>query len=624
MKSYIYILLLLTTLSNFTIAQIPSIYSNLSYNKDKKLVLEAKGKTLIAETGDEELDLNDFIPKITATGFSLLLEFGKKVNGTLLIGMIPYQQGKFMMPIWHKTTIPIINGVCSPDMLQMYSPKYDLNEWTKNKISLFGYRIVSDSNLIVKDGRFVLKYDNEFSLDTFITEGPFVNNLSSRSVVISFKTSEDCLPNVVINGKSFKSPQKGKKHEINITGLIASQNYQYKINVGSFPWSGNFQTAPQNGSKEKFTFAYLTDCRSGMGGNERSIYGTNNYVIKKCMALAYHNQSKFIQFTGDFIDGYSVKSNNHLLELANFKNSISPFAAYFPVYTGVGNHELIGYKFLEETVNYGYYVDKFPFETESTEAIFASEFVNPSTELISEDYSNCDPDTTKIDFPSYQRTVYSYQYGNVAVICLNTEYWYASALAWHPETSGNPHGYIMDNQLKWFDNEVQKFEKDPTVQHIMVTLHTPLFPNGGHKSDCMWYKGDNNVRCIVAGKPVEKGIIQRRDELLDIMVNKSKKTTMILVGDEHNYSRMKISENMERYPENYPFPKLKLSRDIYQITNGAAGAPYYAQEKLPWSNMVEKFTTQFALVLVDVAGNEVNLRVLNPETMEEIDNKKIK
>jgi len=108
------------------------------------------------------------------------------------------------------------------------------------------------------------------------------------------------------------------------------------------------------------------------------------------------------------------------------------------------------------------------------------------------------------------------------------------------------------------------------------------------------------------------------------MVNKSKKTTMILVGDEHNYSRMKISENMERYPENYPFPKLKLSRDIYQITNGAAGAPYYAQEKLPWSNMVEKFTTQFALVLVDVAGNEVNLRVLNPETMEEIDNKKIK
>ena len=71
-------------------------------------------------------------------------------------------------------------------------------------------------------------------------------------------------------------------------------------------------------------------------------------------------------------------------------------------------------------------------------------------------------------------------------------------------------------------------------------------------------------------------------------------------------------------------PKLKLKRQIYQVNNGAAGEPYYAQQQTPWSNLVEGFTTQNALVLFDIDGKNVNLRVLNPETFELIDELVIK
>jgi hypothetical protein len=177
----------------------------------------------------------------------------------------------------------------------------------------------------------------------------------------------------------------------------------------------------------------------------------------------------------------------------------------------------------------------------------------------------------------------------------------------------------MDNQLAWFQNTMNELEKNTQIDHIFVTIHTPFFPNGGHVKDDMWYNGDNSIRPVVAGKKVAKGIIERRDELLDIIVNKSKKTKAILTGDEHNYARTKIGPNTNIYPKKYPAEKIKLSREIWQINNGAAGAPYYAQEETPWSDQVEGFTTQNALVIFDVNGAEINMRVLNPDTLEEVD-----
>lgn len=71
--------------------------------------------------------------------------------------------------------------------------------------------------------------------------------------------------------------------------------------------------------------------------------------------------------------------------------------------------------------------------------------------------------------------------------------------------------------------------------------------------------------------------------MLEVMVNQSKKVRAVLTGDEHNYNHLVINPEMEMYPEKWDKKTLKLNCTIYQINNGAAGAPYYAQEVLPWS-----------------------------------------
>ena len=210
------------------------------------------------------------------------------------------------------------------------------------------------------------------------------------------------------------------------------------------------------------------------------------------------------------------------------------------------------------------------------------------------------------------------------MIVLNSDYWYNPSEENIPKIGGNLHGYIMDNQLAWLKKTIEMFEKDSTIDHVFVTLHTPAFPNGGHSGNDMWYNGNNDFRPYIAGKPVKKGIIERRDEFLDILSNKSSKVVAILCGDEHNYSRMKLTNATPIYPENYKGGKISISRSIWQITNGSAGAPNYEQEKMPWSRFVEKFTTQFALAFFHIDGGKVTLEVINPDTLETIEEVELK
>jgi hypothetical protein len=288
----------------------------------------------------------------------------------------------------------------------------------------------------------------------------------------------------------------------------------------------------------------------------------------------------------------------------------------------MGNHEALGRLFLGKKGRVS--VDRFPFETESAEAIFAQEFVNPLNGPESEDGAEYDPDSNAVDFPSYKENVFYYTYDNVAVVVLNSDYLYTPNHQAIPFVGGGLHGYIMDQQLAWLEESLEKLEADENIDHIFLTLHTPFFPNGGHVKDDMWYSGNNQHRPFIAGKPLSKGIIERRDQLLDLLANQSEKALAILTGDEHNFALTTLTGETEIYPELFLAEKIKLSRTLYQVNNGAAGAPYYAQEQTPWSDAVEGFTTQNALVLFHVEGNSVEMEVLNPDTLEEIMRKKLR
>jgi len=151
-----------------------------------------------------------------------------------------------------------------------------------------------------------------------------------------------------------------------------------------------------------------------------------------------------------------------------------------------------------------------------------------------------------------------------------------------------------------------------------VNVHSAVFPNGDHANGAMWYNGTNEERPIVAGKKVEKGILERRDEILDLCVNKSKKFLAFLSADEHNFAFLEIKSDFPLYPKDYKLPQLKLSRTFYHINNGCGGSAPYAMLPTPWSSAFQFFTEPPAVALIDVNGKSVKLRAFNAETFGKI------
>lgn len=600
--------------------KIPKVYSNIV--PDENGTLNFNGADLIEKHPFFTLSNMSITPM--GNRDELIFNFkNEHFNGVVYYGLYAKELPYHPQVVFYKNKAKITSGIANLD-LSVFKGKYDIGGIEKSGKARFGYRIVNSYGRLIFDGQFNIEGHGPFNVGLSIIEGPFVNIVTDKEVTISFKTNRPCNPYIIVNDQEYRSkniimnPVGDISHEIKIHHLVADSTYEYKVCYGEYIEQYHFKTAPKPGSRKAFVFAFASDSRAGQGSGERDIYGTNAYIMKKMAALANYHHVSFFQFTGDMINGYSTSIDETNLQYYNWKKNLQPYWHYFPFNVGFGNHESVVSVF-DDGSRYGIQIDKFPFTTSSSEKVFSNNFVNPLNGPESEDGASYDKFPETIDFPSYKENVYYYYHANIAMIVLNSNYWYTPSTNKIPEVGGNPHGYIMDNQLSWLKETIIMLEKDERIDHIFVTIHTPPFPNGGHSMDDMWYGGNNYIRPTIAGLPVDKGIIERRDELLDVLINNSSKVVAILCGDEHNYSRLNIAKKTPIYPANYSGSKLKISRPLWQITNGSAGAPYYGQEELPWSNYVEFFSTQYALNLFYIEGNSVKMKVINPDTLEEIE-----
>jgi len=600
--------------------EIPSVLSGIMSDSNNRLYFISikNGDTACIDNSNPFYTLENIRINPIGTDIGLFFDFNNPdFYGSIYYGMYPKNSVRFPQPVFYRKSSKIIGGKSELDIAKL-TGKYDIANLEESNTAMLGYRISNNYGTIIYDGVINIVGSSPYIIDTTIISGPFINNLTDNSATISFETNYECKPIIIVDGNEYNLGESTTNHEIVITDLEPGTNYAYTVSYGDNQLVASLKTAPSSGSRTPFTFAFTSDSRNGAGGGERNIYGVNAYIMKRMATLALSENAAFFQFTGDMIDGYSSSIGKTNLEYSNWKKCITPYWQHIPFNIGAGNHEALTNVFNNGS-KYGISVDKFPYDENSAEKLFSDNFVNPTNGPHSEDNAYYDPNPDKTDFPLYGETVYYYTYDNVAMVVLNSNYWYTPSKSMIPEIGGNPLGYIMDNQLHWFEETIEKLNSNSEVDHIFVSIHTPAFPNGGHANKDMWYFGNNNIRPTVAGIPVKKGIIERRDEFLDIMINKSNKVVALLCGDEHNYSRMKITSKTNMYPDNYSGKKLKISRPLWQIVNGSAGAPYYGQEILPWSESVEFFTTQYALNLFDVDGKKIRLRVINPDTLEEIE-----
>jgi len=622
-----------------TEADVPSIYKNITIENGQPVVNGPAGKLYLDSkqaTPDYTLQMLAGNPRGTKAGFVFTFKDPRALHslngGTLFFSLWDPADGRYPMPHYRFSTPIDKHGRAHVAMAEL-TGRYDLSGWAAAGRGLIYYRVSDDKGSIVYEGKFFFT-TKPFKVGTSITAGPWVANVTHDSAVIAFETNRPVKARVTAAGRTRTDAAATTRHEIKLANLPSAQSIAYTVKAGDHVEEYAFTTAPEPGTRSKFIFAYTTDCRESIASGERAFAGVNAYIMRKVMALAAAKNAAFLQFTGDTMSGYDANVPMQRVKYTAFQRTILPWASRLPIYTGMGNHEIIEFVWDDKT-KYGLTCDRFPFATDSAEAVFADVFVNPENGPHSEDGSFCDPNPAlEGDFPPYKENVYYYTWDNVAMIVLNSQYLYSPSLPHNQTVGGNLWGYIMDNQLQWLKSTLASLQADSDIDHIFVTHHTPAFPNGGHVDhyNSMWMKGEN-LTPVINGTPAHKfladgkGSLDRRDEYIRTLLAHAK-VKAILVGDEHNYSRLLIKPGMPVYKKGgyRPDTPLTITRNLWHITVGSAGAPYYATEAAPWNRnypqdteYLKFFSPQHAVAFFHVHGPSLKLEVVNPDTLERIE-----
>lgn len=596
---------------------IPSVLAGvLSYDENGVLKLTRRGETMTEAGNKDRFVLSKMTGDPTGVENGIRLDFhDPDLNGTVSYGTYR-ERDKYPAISFLPKPVELKNGVALLEMSKTFNNSNDIYHFLENGKGIVGFRVMTSAGKIIYEGRVAFSGKGPFQVLPTVIEGPLVNLLSPTGCVISYETQVPVKTSVTVSGKTFEDDHAITHHEIAVTGLQPAKTYDYTVQYGDRSDTHVLKTAPEAGSRRPFSFAFVADNRSVMAGGEREFGQTNYQVIRSGLAAAVARGISFMQVMGGETTGNNPSTDGHLLEYANYKRAAEPFWSTIPVMVGMGNHEGNYQSFKSDTPgNKGLRIDQFPYETESGEAAFAIAFVNPTNGPESEDGASYDPNPNAQDFPTYKENVYYYTYGNVGMIVLNSEYWKSQDLT----VSGSPEGYVMDQQLRWLGQTIQMFEEDPKIDHVFINTHSSMFPNGDHADAGMWYLGKNDMRPNIKGVPVAKGIIERRDELIDVAINHSKKVVGFIVGSEHNFAVLEVTPDLDMYPKGYAPAKLKLNRKFFYIQNGGGGAyPYALMNNNPWAERFKYYSPSPTMAVFHVDGPSVTLEAFNPETFEQI------
>jgi hypothetical protein len=536
--------------------------------------------------------------------------------------------------------VEIVSGRCLlPVKLYFDSGNVmNVNNWSGGGV--LGYRLdllrIRDGRPVhagLFDGRVWFRYDSTGARPVVsITEGPIVALLQSDHpewMVIAAETDRRSGAHVEVEGVgTFVSPVTSTRHEIRITGLTPHTAYRYRFyaidgrDTAVTPWMP-FRSAPEPGSGTAVTFAYAGDARQSPGGGDFGFLGVNRRVLARLAGDAYRRGICFFLFGGDLISGFANSIETTRMQLKSFKQGIAPFLYTTPLYSAIGNHENLLHQF-DDGSRYGIGMDRWPYDTESTEAVFAQELVQPEN----------GPEPLP-GLPPYRETVFTLTYGPVRLIVFNNNYWWTS----HnriPEFGGSPEGYILPEQLSWIERELAKAASDTAVRYVLVLAHEPVFPGAGHVGDAMWHNGNNTVRAHMVrdgGKPqpFPMGIVDVRNRFWEL-VSGNPKVAAVLGSDEHNYQRLLIDAHTPvgvpalddrdkngRLDDGVLSPNRAFGQPTWFIISGGAGAPYYTQQRSPWEGSLVRFTAQSHYVFFQADASRIGCRVysINGQLLDE-------
>ena len=584
------------------------------------------------------------------TGFLLDLQ-DESLFGTVYSGPYPFEAGESDYDAMRfRLKKPIIKGKATiPCADFLKQDKINANDWPLEnmtiayRLELYRKKKEDFRNLGFYDGlvSFALNQTHHIQQTVTVIEGPFVSLLTSddpSTALLAWQTDQPstCLVHVhpaTQDGIGNPAPgarwtqkvsddQSYYQHEMQLTGLNPDTTYHYSIHcqgsdgtdtsVGPY----SFRTAPRPG-QGRVRFAFVSDSREGVGGGEEAYMGHNAKALKYIAQDAFRRGAQFFIVGGDLVNGYTTATEDFRLQMRGWKQSFAGFWRSCPVYPVMGNHESL------LNVRGGISFDKWPYATDSAEAVFAENFWNPQN----------GPQPSDTRRPPYQENVYSFQFGPVLCIGYNNNYWWTTNHKCR-SVGGSPEGYLLNDQLTWIEAELKRAEKNRTIRYILLYAQEPVFPCGGHVGDCMWWKGNNTLRAhtYVDGDlvPEEQGMIEVRNRFWSALA-RSSKVAAVLAGDEHEYHRLRVDKHTpvgvmslddingnNKLDDGKISPNPAFKHAVWQITAGTAGAPYYAREKTPWQPTFFSSQAGYCLFEADAQGLSLTYYTLSGQKLDHV------
>ncbi len=566
------------------------------------------------------------------------------VYGTVCIGPCPFEGGETGFTYQRfRERVLIEAGKAPLDFSPFFEPKLNSEGWTDQ-----GRVVVRFVALLEQKGvdwffgmydtivRF-RKTDEGFEKLPTLVEGPYVNLVTSDrpgEVVISYRLDETAMTQVVLSdGRRFGPTAPQQYFEVLVDGLEAGGELAYHIELpDGQSRTYKLETAPAPGHLP-IRFAFTGDSRKGADLGMADFMGINRRTVEGLAARAYLEDAAFLLMGGDLVAGYTTVKADFETQIHAWKQAVAGFWHERPIYPGQGNHEALMRMFgKHEGKRLSF--DRWPYRTDSAEAVLAAAFVNPEN----------GPRPSDPTRPTYKENVFSFQYGALLTIAVNNNYWASYAVE---EFGGCPEGYILPDQMDWIRAQLEAAKQNDSVKHVFLYAQEPVFPNGGHLKDGMWYNGDNRTRAhhFRGGEvvPEDKGIIEVRDEFI-AMVAACEKVVAVFCGDEHGYHRTLIGADVPvghlakddqngdgqiEVGEEPCSPLPGLNRDVWYIVCGGAGAPYYAEEPTPWNQYWKarggdgyRHSSQESILIIDAGEAAISMVVYNPfgEVIDRVDN----
>jgi 3',5'-cyclic AMP phosphodiesterase CpdA len=411
-------------------------------------------------------------------------------------------------------------------------------------------------------------------LGLVFAEGPIVANITSTSLDFAWKTNLPAqaeLQYVESGTKNWTTVRlpSSTAFETTVSHLSPDRIYTYRVRCISTALADTivssdftFRTAPRPNTNASFKFVVYGDSRGGREADvDYRLNGVNYIVLNKLSSLALQNGARFILQTGDLIDGATPDREDGILQYETHKKAIARVNAFIPFYHAVGNHD--ARTPFARFGRSGFYDPPLP---NSAENLWAEMLVLPT--------NGPQPET---EHPPFRENVYSFDYGNVHFVALNTDYFSVR----HDTVQYKHEGFmnrIAGRQREWLiDDLTQASDKIKIVYY-----HAATFPAGGHKGSAL------------DRYPAERDSLWKIFEAYGVSV--------VFTGHEHNYSRVRVDRDI-----NPAFRKT-----IYQITTGGAGAPTYAQDfTVPYLKNVVVFRRTYHYLLVTVEGKTLTIEAFD-------------